>query len=162
MIAQKFCLIKKSGLNPAACQFPEGEVGRTGIHHFIQPLINDSAFGCVSCQRGSRCLQWNKTPSSAEKFSSSAGRSGSSSQLPVSNSRRFVCALPLRQLRAASVCASCGGLGMDAEDLKEVQRRPARTRKWSKNWSISLIGWENWQCSAWRRLQGALRALSSA
>lgn len=103
MIAQKFCLIKKSGLNPAACQFPEGEVGRTGIHHFIQPLINDSAFGCVSCQRGSRCLQWNKTPSSAEKFSSSAGRSGSSSPAPCFQQQK-VCVCSSLKAAKGSFC----------------------------------------------------------
>lgn len=64
-----------------------------------------------------------------KSFLAALGDQAALPQLPVSNSRRFVCALPLRQLRAASVCASCGGLGMDAEDLKEVQRRPARTRK---------------------------------
>lgn len=43
----EFCLIKKSCLNPAPCQFPGGEVGRTGIYSFILPLISGVAFGCV-------------------------------------------------------------------------------------------------------------------
>lgn len=37
----EFCLIQKSCLNPVPCQFPWGEVGRTGIYRFIQPLIMD-------------------------------------------------------------------------------------------------------------------------
>lgn len=90
----EFCLIQKSCLNPAACQFPQGEVGRTGIYCFIQPVISGFAFGCVSSQGGAAVSSETKLLPQLKCFPAVL-EAWAALPWPWA---RFVCALPLGQI----------------------------------------------------------------